>query len=63
MAEIDEVKRFREFVATFPTQRAAAKALRVSDVYVSDMLNERRGISKATLAKLGLKRAVVKDRR
>lgn len=41
-----------------PTQAAAADALEISDAYLSDMLNERRGISDNTLEKLGLVKIV-----
>lgn len=41
------------------TQHAAAKALGVGDVYVSDLLNGRRKFSDEMLAKLGLRRIVV----
>lgn len=57
--EIEPLEALRAFVAKHPTQQAAAEALGVSPVYVSDLLNERRDFSDNMLAKLGLRRTVV----
>lgn len=42
------------------SQTAAAKALGISDAYLSDMANGRRDLSDAMLEKLGMKRVVIK---
>lgn len=60
MKEVDALDALKAFVKKFQTQRAAATALGMSDVYLSDILHGRRGLSDVTLAKLGLKRSVVK---
>lgn len=44
----------------YPTQRAAAKALGITPSYLHDLLHGRRTFSAAVLAKLGLRRTVVK---
>ena len=59
MKELDPRERLKAFVARFPTQKAAAQALGISNVYVSDLLNGRRDINNRMLAKLGLRRTVV----
>lgn len=51
----------RALVAREGSQAAAAKHLAVSEVYVSDLLRGRRPFSESILAKLGLRRAVVKQ--
>ena len=59
MAEIDARARLKAYVGKYPTQRAAAKALGVSEVYVSDMLNGRRDVTSPKVLKaLGLRRIV-----
>ena len=58
--ELDPVAELRAFVARFTSQADAAKALGVSAVYVSDLLNRRRDVSNNILAKLGLRWVVVK---
>ncbi len=60
MKPVDPVETLRAFVATHPTQRQAAAALGISATYLGDILNERRDVSDTVLAKLGLKRIVVK---
>ena len=47
-------KALESFVARYPTQTAAAKALRISKAYLSDLLSGRRNYSAAVLEKLGL---------
>lgn len=58
--EVDPVQALREFVRQFPLQKDAAEALGISGVYLSDLLNQRRDVSPNMLAKLGLRRVVVK---
>jgi hypothetical protein len=57
---VDPLDVLRQFVATHPTQVVAAAALGIKPAYLSDILNERRDFSETILAKLGLKRIVVK---
>lgn len=57
--EVDAFKVLQTFVAKYPTQKAAAEALGIKPVYLSDVLRERRAVSPNILAKLGLKRTVV----
>ena len=52
----------RAFVAKYDTQVDAAKALHLSQSYLTDLLRGRRAFSDTVLAKLGLKRIVVKGR-
>lgn len=48
----------RRFVAQHRTQRAAAKALGISEPYLTDLLKGHRGLSNMILAGLGLAREV-----
>lgn len=59
MKRSDPLQTFRAFVAEHGSQKAAAKALGISQVYVSDLLAQRRDFSDQMLEKLGLKRVVV----
>ncbi len=52
----------RAFTLHYGLQRNAAKALGVSPGYVSDLLSGRRDFSEAMLAKLGLRRIVVREK-
>lgn len=58
--EVDPRQALRDFVMQFPLQKDAAEALDISAVYLSDLLNKRRDVSPKILAKLGLRRVVVK---
>jgi len=49
------------FVKRYPRQLDAARALEISPAYLSDLVNGRRDITDGILAKLGLKRVVVKE--
>jgi antitoxin component HigA of HigAB toxin-antitoxin module len=60
MKVVDPVQVLRTFVAKYPSQRAAAAALQVSQAYLSDLLNGRRALSANILSQLGLKQIVVK---
>ena len=60
MKPIDPLAALRAFVKQHGTQRQAAVALEISTAYLSDILNGRRDFSDEILAKLGLKRSVVK---
>ena len=42
------------FVARYPTQKAAAEALQMSQAYLTDLLRRKRGLSASVLARLGL---------
>ena len=58
---LDALKQLRIFVRQHPTQKAAAAALKISSPYLTDLLYGRRHINDGMLAKLGLKRTVVKQ--
>ncbi len=57
--DVDAAAHLRALVETHGTQRAVAKRLGYSEVYVSDLLAGRRAFSDAMLAKLGLRRTIV----
>lgn len=59
MGEVDALARLRKFVDKYPTKKAAAAALGISQPYLTDLLYMRRDLSVAMLAKLGLKRVTV----
>ena len=59
MAEVNALKYLRDFVATFPTQKDAARTLKITPAYLSDLVNGRRDVSPRMLKKLGLKIVVV----
>lgn len=48
----------QRLVSSYPSQRAAARALGVSAPYLIDMLRSRRGLSPRVLAALGIERMV-----
>ena len=60
MKEVQPLDVLRAWVARYPTQRDAAKALGVSAPMLTDLLYGRRSLSVRVLARLGLRRAVVK---
>ena len=49
----------REFVARHGSQSAAAKALGISQPYMSDIMNGRRDLSERIMKALGLERVIV----
>lgn len=59
MEFVDARKALRIFVGQHPTQKAAAKALRITPQYLHDLLYGRRAINDGMLSKLGLKQVVV----
>ncbi len=61
MKETNPYEALLAFRAKYRTQTAAAEALGVSVPYFNDMLHMRRDISDNMLAKLGLRRVVVKE--
>ncbi len=61
MREINALDALLAYVERFPTRGDAASALSISKQYLSDMLHGRRDLSPRLLAKLGLKRVVVKS--
>ena len=63
MKVMDPLVELKAFVRQHPNQRMAAGALGISGAYLSDLLNARRAINDKLLAKLGLKRIVVKETR
>lgn len=63
MQEVNPTQQLHKFAARFPTQQAAAAALGISGPYLSDLLQGRRDVSDAILAKLGLRRIVVRIRK
>lgn len=62
MKEVDPLEALRAFVAKHPTQGSAAKALGVSEAFVSNMLRGMTPISQIVLSQLGLRRAVVRGK-
>jgi len=60
--EVNPADVLRAFVNRFPTQRKAAKALNISEPYLSDMLKGNRQVSENILNHLGLRRAVVQEK-
>ena len=62
MKELNALDVLKDYVDGFETKGHAATALGVSKQYLNDMLNRHRDISPRMLSKLGLKRAVVRDR-
>jgi plasmid maintenance system antidote protein VapI len=61
MTTADPIKALRRVVDACVTQRAAAKKLGISEPFMSDLLRGRRTFSDRMLAKLGLRRDVVKS--
>ena len=63
--EVDAREALKAYVKKFTdrrnTQADAASSLAVSQQYLSDLLNGRRGFSDRLLKKLGLRKAVVKE--
>jgi len=49
----------REFVARHGSQIAAARALGISQPYMSDIMNGRRNLSERIMKALGLERVIV----
>jgi len=49
----------REFVARYGSQIAAARALGISQPYMSDIMNGRRDLSERIMKSLGLERVIV----
>lgn len=62
MKEVDPARTLRAFVSRYPTKRAAAKALGISDPYLFDLLNGNRQYSEPILSRLGLRRVVVEEK-
>lgn len=60
--EVNALDVLKDYVDGFATKGDAASALACSKQYLNDMLNRHRDISPRMLAKLGLKRTVIKDR-
>lgn len=58
--ELDPLETLRTFVKRYPTQRAAASALGIHEVYLCALLAERCGFSDRMLERLGLRYAIVK---
>lgn len=59
----DPIAVLRARVTELGSQRAVARALGVSDPFISDLLRGRRRFSDRMLAQLGLQRAVVRTRK
>ena len=55
---VTPIHELRAVVARHPTQRAAAKALRISPTLLTDLLKRRRAISAKLLRRLGLHKHV-----
>jgi plasmid maintenance system antidote protein VapI len=53
----------RERVAQYPTQKAAAAALKISPSLLTDILKHRRSFSDALLRRLGLTRRIIIERK
>jgi plasmid maintenance system antidote protein VapI len=58
MTDAEALDRLRAYVASHPTQTAAAQAIGCSTSYLSDLLRARRHLSPAILQKLGLERVI-----
>lgn len=56
----DPQAELKQFVSKHSTQQAAAQALGIAPSHLTDLLRGRRTFSEAMLAKLGLRRAVVR---
>lgn len=63
MKDSEALTRLKALVARTGSQVAAAKHLRCSQPYVSDMLAGRRNFSAVMLEKLGLRRQLVESKR
>lgn len=61
--EVNPLTRLHEFVGRFETQKDAAAALGITPAYLSDLVNMRRELSARILSQLGLKRAVIQEKR
>ena len=53
----DVIKRLKQFVDQFETQKEAAKSLRIRPAYLSDLLNGRRDPGPTVLKALGLRKS------
>ena len=62
MKSTDPIGVLRAFVAKHASQREAARALRISQPYLHDILHGKRSVSDNMLAKLGLTRVEVVTR-
>ena len=51
---VDPVKVLEQFVAKYPTKGQAAKALRISQPHLTDLLRRRRNFTDLMLQRLGL---------
>mgnify|MGYP001611010741 CR=1 FL=1 len=60
LKEVDPLTELQRYVAQYPTQTAAAAALGITKMYLTDLLLGRRGISETILEKLGLRETVVR---
>lgn len=60
MRIVDPIERLQRLTVQHRTQAKAAAFLGITPAYFSDMINGRRNITDSILAKLGLKRVVVK---
>lgn len=61
LKEVDALTELRRFVEKHGSQKAAAEALGIGQVYMSDLMNQRRDVSVAILEKLGLREVVVRQ--
>ncbi len=55
----DAVKRIRKIVEEEGSQAAAARRLKISPMYMSDILHGNRGVSPKLAERLGLERRIV----
>ena len=55
---VDPLEHLKRLVSQYPTQAAAARALEISQPYLTDLLYGRRRFSERMLAKLGLGRTI-----
>lgn len=63
MRETNPTDALIAYCKRFPRQLDAAAALQITPAYLSDLINGRRDITDPLLAKLGLRRIVVKEQR
>lgn len=62
MRETNPADALKAYCDRWQTQREAAARLGISPAYLSDLLNNRRDLTDGILAKIGLKRIVVREK-
>lgn len=62
MKETNALQELLTYCDEYESMAAAARSLGVSRQYLNDIVNNKRDLSRGLLAKLGLKRVVVKEK-